>query len=68
MNIKNLISPVPQSFELLEGNDLVLGTPGKAFYSIDTTFECTDELTKSAVNLLKCKNNSRHVRCTGRCK
>jgi hypothetical protein len=53
MNIKNLISPVPQSFELLEGNDVVLGTPGKAFYSIDTTFECTDELTKSAVNLLK---------------
>ena len=53
MCIKNFISPIPQSFEYLNGNDVVLGIPGKAFYRIETTFECQDELAKSAVKLLK---------------
>jgi len=53
MCIKNNISPIPQSFEYLCGNDVVLGVPGKAFYRIETTFECQDELAKSAVKLLQ---------------
>jgi hypothetical protein len=52
MNIKNCISPIPQKFELLERNDVILGIPGEAFYSIDTTFSLTDELAKSALKLL----------------
>ena len=53
MCIKDLISPIPQKFEYLAGDDVVLGIPGKAFYSIETNFDKQDELADSAVKLLR---------------
>jgi hypothetical protein len=53
MCIRNSIFPVPQSFEYLPGNAVVLGVPGKAFYRIETAFKLQDELTGSAVKLLR---------------
>ncbi|HHV95903.1 MAG TPA: hypothetical protein GXX37_05435, partial [Clostridiaceae bacterium] len=53
MRINERILPVPQRIEYLSGNDVVLGVPGKAFYRIETSFECQDELAKTAVKLLQ---------------
>lgn len=53
MFIKNFISPIPQNFDLLDGNDVVLGVPGKGFYQIEVTLDKQNELTDSAVKLLR---------------
>jgi hypothetical protein len=53
MCIKELISPIPKKFEILDGNDVVLGIPGKAFYRIEVTINEQGELIDSAVNLLR---------------
>ncbi len=52
MSIKNFISPIPQQFEYLGSDEVVLGVPGEAFCYIETSLECQDELTDAAVNLL----------------
>lgn len=53
MCTKNYIYPVPQSFEYLPGDAVVLGVPGKAFYRIETSFKLQDEIAESAVKLLQ---------------
>lgn len=53
MRVDKLISPVPQKFEYLDGDDIVLGVPGKAFYCIETKFESQDRPAVSAVELIE---------------
>jgi hypothetical protein len=53
MSIKEFISPIPKKFEVLDGNDVVLGVPGKGFYQVEVTIESQDQLTDSAVKLLR---------------
>lgn len=55
MNIYDRISPVPQKFSYIDGNELLLGIPGKANYRICTTFTENSILQKNAVNKLKDK-------------
>ncbi|HOJ11479.1 MAG TPA: family 20 glycosylhydrolase [Clostridiales bacterium] len=52
MSIKNYISPIPQHFESLEGDEVVLGKPGKAMYQIEATSLPDDRLAETAVELL----------------
>ncbi|NLC43561.1 MAG: family 20 glycosylhydrolase, partial [Clostridiales bacterium] len=53
MCIKELISPIPQQFEILQGNDVILGAPGIGYYQIETAFESQDQLIKAATKLLR---------------
>jgi|CZCB01.1.fsa_nt_gi hypothetical protein len=51
--IEGFISPIPKSIEYLDGEDIVLGIPGKGFYHIETNIDKQDQLIETAVALVK---------------
>ena len=55
MNIYDRISPVPQAFSYIDGDEILLGTPGKANYKIRADFAEGSLLRTNAVNKLKDK-------------
>jgi len=55
MSIYDRICPVPQAFSYIDGDEILLGTPGKANYKIRADFAEGSLLRTNAVNKLKDK-------------